>query len=81
MYRLKLYNVDDATKKHTILDLSNGISEVSSASLERQVNSIDSSNISLFHSFCNNQTLTLNLSRQCLKSIIRRRIDMSLEVA
>lgn len=51
MYRLKLYNVDDATKKHTILDLSNGISEVSSASLERQVNSIDSSSISLFHSF------------------------------
>ncbi|QYA31970.1 phage tail spike protein [Macrococcus psychrotolerans] len=51
MYRLKLYNVDDATKKYTILDLSNGISEVSSATLERQVNSIDSSSISLFHSF------------------------------
>lgn len=51
MYCLKLYNVDDVSNKHTILDLAEGISEVSSASLERQINSIDSSNVDLFHSF------------------------------
>ncbi|UOB21520.1 phage tail spike protein [Macrococcus armenti] len=51
MYRLKLFNVDEESNKYTILDLAEGISELSSATLERQINSIDSSSISLFHSF------------------------------
>lgn len=51
MYQIKLFNADDSANKATILDLAEGISEVSSATIEKQENAIDTVNLSLFHSF------------------------------